>query len=163
MSGVNVQMLFSPQSCSLEILESTLTENRKELSDLILSQVEESVAKGGSHNNLIIGPRGTGKTHLLHYIRKILTERIYKGNDAFHVISLSEEERGITTFFYFLLSCLRASGIPNEKLITRLSSLERVQSTVEAQDFFKEITHEKPTLLILENFSTNWYIMDSPS
>ncbi|MBN1900587.1 ATP-binding protein, partial [Candidatus Sumerlaeota bacterium] len=153
MKGLNVQMLFNPQSCSLEILEATLTEKRRKLAETILSQIEDSIASKGSHNNLIIGPRGTGKTHVLHYIRRILREKRYPGNDVCNVIALSEDERGITSMLHFLIACLRAAGVENEKLIIMLDPDDRVRAVEDAENLFRQITRQKPTLLIMENLS----------
>lgn len=148
MSGASVQMIFCPQNCSLERLNATLTDDRRALADRILDQVEASVDTGASHNSLLVGPRGTGKTHVLAYVRKTLEQR----NDV-KVLALSEEERGLASLLDFLLACLRAGGISKDEVLARLYGKDPLFAVEEADLLFGELTGNRPTVIIVENLS----------
>jgi len=147
-NGISVQMIFSPQNCTLELLDKTLTPDRRSLANKILAQVEDSLRTKASHYNLIIGPRGTGKTHVLAFIRKML-----EANTSLQVIRLSEEERGITNLLDFLLACLRAAGIPIETVVSRIRGENRTTPQDAAIDYFCEVTDGRSALIMIENLA----------
>ena len=111
MNDFSIHMIFSPQNCSLELLEATLTPKRRELAEDLLNRLEDACRNGRASRSLIIGPRGSGKTHLLSYVRGKLNERCRDGAPLV-VIPLSEEERAIARLLDFLLACIRALNVP---------------------------------------------------
>ena len=151
MNGVSVQMVFSPQTCNLERLEATLTPDRRALADRILAQAQQSVATRASYNNLIVGPRGAGKTHVVAYIRRRIEAQTAE-SIALNVISLAEEERGIASVADFVVACLRGAGVPSDDIIARVAG-DPATVRERAFAFFAEVTDAKPTWIILENLS----------
>ena len=152
MNGLSIQMIFSPQNCTLERLDATLTSDRRALADDIISSLRTSFKEKSSRNHLIIGPRGSGKTHILAYIRKSLEIEQKNPQDAI-IISLSEEERGMISLFDFITTCLRAAAVPNDSLLSRITNSDPAFALDQARDLFNEITTDKPVLIILENLS----------
>lgn len=152
MSEIAQPMIFSPQNCSLQQLESTLTPNRRDLGERMIGQISSSVKKAASHNNLIIGPRGSGKTHLMTYVWKSLKTR-FGVETGLHVLCLSEEERGLTSFFDFLLACLRAAGIPREDVLGLSREGDAVMRQEAAQNLLLGGFAGKPCLIVVENLS----------
>ena len=152
MNGLSIQMIFSPQNCTLERLDATLTSDRRALADDIISSLRTSFKEKSSRNHLIIGPRGSGKTHILAYIRKSLEIEQKNPQDAI-IISLSEEERGMISLFDFITTCLRAAAVPNDSLLSRITNSDPAFALDQARDLFNEITKDKPVLIILENLS----------
>lgn len=150
MSGIAQPMIFSPQNCSLQQLESTLTPNRRDLGERMIGQISSSMKKAASHNNLIIGPRGSGKTHLMTYVWKSLKAG-FGEETGLHVLCLSEEERGLTSFFDFLLACLRAAGIPREDVIGLSREGDAAMRQEAAQNLLLESFAGKPCLIVVEN------------
>jgi len=150
MTGISMQMIFSPQTCSLDLLNRTLTSNRRTLANRIVGQIESSICTQTAHHNLVIGPRGSGKTHLLTYIRRRVENEL---GPSLTVVPLSEEERGITSLFDFLLACLRAKKVPRQAIITRVESGAQPSRVETAQELFDETTGRNSTLVIIENMS----------
>jgi len=152
MNGLSVQMIFSPQNCSLEILDKILTPDRRKLANKLLEQIKNGVKIQTSHHNLLIGPRGSGKTHVLTFMRKIL-EAAYANNDELKIIRLSEEERGITSLLDFLLTCFRGFEITRQEIAFRIRDEKKITPKEAAIDYFDEITGKKTTIIIIENLS----------
>ncbi|MBN1226616.1 MAG: tetratricopeptide repeat protein [Deltaproteobacteria bacterium] len=152
MNGLSVPMIFSPQNCSLAILDKILTPDRRKLATKLLEQIKNGLNTRTSHHNLLIGPRGSGKTHVLTFIRKTL-EAAYANNDELKIIRLSEEERGITTLLDFLLACFRAFGITRQEIALRIRDEKNITPQEAAVDYFDEITGKNPTLIIVENLA----------
>ncbi|MEW6379468.1 MAG: hypothetical protein AB1611_07655 [bacterium] len=156
MSEISVQMIFSPQNCTLDLLDKTLTPDRRSLADSILARIEDGLKVKAASYHLIIGPRGSGKTHVLAFIRKKL-----EASTPLQVIRLSEEERGITNLLDFLLACFRAAGIPGETAVDRIRHGNQATYKNAGIDYFKdaaidyfcEITNGKSVLVIIENLS----------
>lgn len=143
-----VQMMFNPQNCPLTLLDKTLTANRRKLADNILQRVRNG--KGGSHHELLIGSRGSGKTHILSFIYKtLLNESGKKGK--LKIIKLSEEERGLTSLLDFLIACLRACGLSQEEISERIMQGDVVMALSVAEELFHSLINKKPTLIFVEN------------
>ena len=65
-----IHMVFSPQSCPLDLLDATLTNDRRVLAERLLQQIRSDISRKTASHTLIIGPRGSGKTHLLAFVQK---------------------------------------------------------------------------------------------
>lgn len=74
--GLNYLQTFNPVESKPELLEHTLI-GRKDLVDRLEEFVIESTQSGNKLQRLIIGPRGSGKTHVL----KVLHNRIFNRRD----------------------------------------------------------------------------------
>ncbi|MCK4782522.1 MAG: hypothetical protein KAV87_02145, partial [Desulfobacteraceae bacterium] len=157
MNGIAMQMIFSPQNCSLELLDKTLTADRRKLAKQILARIQGSIQTRTSHYSLIIGARGTGKTHLLTYIWKHLHAQ-YANDSSIKIISLAEEERGITSLLDFLIACMRSVGISGDVVASRIRDGGYPSPAEAARELFHEVVTAESTLIVIENLS---YIFES--
>jgi DNA-binding MarR family transcriptional regulator len=147
MSGFSQLMIFSPQNCTLEVLDQILTPKRRKVAEQIIKAIEESIQTKTSHHHLVVGPRGAGKTHLLAYIRKQIN------NDKLKIISFSEEERGVSSFFDFLIVALRLTGVSNSEIQRHFQGClpdERENSAIEMLETQIQGHH---LLIVCENLS----------
>ncbi|NIM17077.1 MAG: hypothetical protein GTO45_34175 [Candidatus Aminicenantes bacterium] len=104
--GLNYLQTFNPIESKAELLEKTLI-GRKDLVDLLEKLVIESATTGNKHQRLIIGPRGSGKTHLLRVLyNRVSTNSELK--DQLKIAYLCEDEYGIASFLDFIVRILRA-------------------------------------------------------
>jgi tetratricopeptide (TPR) repeat protein len=150
MSTKSTQFIFSPQNSALHVLDETLTDDRRELADRLMRQIRAAAADGASHHNLLIGPRGSGKTHLLAYIGKSLVD---DRDRNIHVITLAEEERGRTTLLDLLLAAFPKMDPPVTDAVDRIGYGDPVEATEKAKDLFDEKAAGRPVLILLENLS----------
>jgi|GEM_PF-1407593 len=104
--GLNYLQTFNPIESKAELLEKTLI-GRKELVDLLEKLVIESATSGNKHQRLIIGPRGSGKTHLLRVLYNRLSSRS-DVKDKLEIAYLCEDEYGIAAFLDFIIRIFRA-------------------------------------------------------
>lgn len=91
--------VFTPSRTAPEDLESIFVQRQAILADAV-ERVRESATTGNKHHLLFVGPRGTGKTHLV----TLLVHRV--GQDAelkkcLHIAWLNEDETS-TTLLEFL-------------------------------------------------------------
>ncbi len=154
MSSFDVVLLFSPQNCSLEVLERNLTDDRRALAEKLIAGIRETVSRAASRYDLVIGSRGTGKTHLLSYVEGTLRET---KNSSLHIVRLSEEELGITSHVDFLVACLRAENVAIEEMYEELRSDTGYEF---AEDRLSDIWGDASTLLIVENLASMLREMD---
>lgn len=104
--GLNYLQTFNPAVSKPELLEKTLI-GRKSLVDLLEQLVIESAATGNKHQRLIIGPRGSGKTHIF----KVLYNRISTNSEVKNKLTIAylcEDEYGIANFLDFILRLFKA-------------------------------------------------------
>jgi hypothetical protein len=104
--GLNYLQSFNPVESKAELLEKTLI-GRKDLVDLLEKLVIESATSGNMHQRLMIGPRGSGKTHLL----RVLYNRISKRKELKNKLTIAylcEDEYGIATFLDLIIRIFRA-------------------------------------------------------
>ena len=142
--GAHSHRIFSPQLCSLERLEATLSEDRRAVAARILAGFGASPVE--TAHGLLVGPSGSGKTHVLAYIHKTLALR----GDVL-VLSVSEELRGLVSLLDFLVACLQALGLDTDYLFAHLCDGDPALATERAQGIFRDAAGGKPTLLIVDN------------
>jgi hypothetical protein len=105
-NGLNYLQTFNPTESKAELLEKTLT-GRKELVDLLEKLLIDSAASGNKQQRLIVGPRGSGKTHLLRVLyNRVSGSRELK--DKLKIAYLCEDEYGIASFLDFIIRIFRA-------------------------------------------------------
>ena len=143
MKGTPIQLVFSPQNCTLDVLDKTLTQDRRELADHILGRMRQALRAGGSHHTLIVGPRGSGKTHLLAFICKTLSQDT---GIPFNLVVLSEEERGVSTLLDILLAIFRhLDAVPSDYL-QRIRSNGKDAPRDDAIRLFDHLRSKSPQL-----------------
>ncbi len=104
--GVNYLQTFNAVESNPELLEYTLVGRRDQVIHLEESVVE-SAQSGNKIQLLIIGSRGSGKTHLL----KVLNNRISSKPDLadkLEIAYLCEDEYGVATFLDWLIRLFRS-------------------------------------------------------
>lgn len=86
--------VFTPSRTAPEDLESIFVQRQAMLADAV-ERVRESATTGNKHHLLFVGPRGTGKTHLV----TLLVHRIgldAELKDRLHIAWLNEDETSTT-------------------------------------------------------------------
>jgi DNA-binding transcriptional ArsR family regulator len=105
-NGLNYLQTFNPTESKAELLEKTLI-GRKDLVDLLEKLVIDSATSGNKHQRLIVGPRGSGKTHLLRVFFNRVSNNIDL-KDKLKIAYLCEDEYGIASFLDFIIRIFRA-------------------------------------------------------
>ena len=116
---------FSPQNCSFQTLENTLTSSRREVAETLLKRIGEAVKKPVSeHSHLLLtGAEGAGKTHVLAYVAGRLRDEF--DVEEVTLIPLFDENREIANLFDFLVACIRAAGhFSEEELLERIEDFD---------------------------------------
>ena len=86
--------LFTPSRTQPEDLEAILVQRHEILNDAV-ERVRESATTGNKHHLLFVGPRGTGKTHLV----TLLVHRLDQESDLnkkLRIAWLNEDETSTT-------------------------------------------------------------------
>ncbi|MCX6376504.1 MAG: tetratricopeptide repeat protein, partial [Armatimonadetes bacterium] len=120
--------------------------------------IRHSVKSKAKHYNLLVGPRGFGKTHFVAIIHnRVLAEEALK--DKLLVAWLREEERGVTSFLELLMRILMAlarqypdSGL--EQQTQCLYDLSRKEGERAAAELLIEFVGKRTLLLIIENLDS---------
>lgn len=155
MSRYDQVLLFSPQNCALSVLEANLTAKRRKLAEAIAAGLRQAAEEKSSRYDLIIGPRGAGKTHVAAYVEQKLAEPT--SGAGLRVIRLSEEEFGVTCHADLLLAALRAAGDDIDDLYETILEKDGQQR---AESRLIDNLHGSPGLLIVENLATLLEAMD---
>lgn len=147
-TGFNTQLLFSPQNCTLDILDQTITPNRRKFGDEIINKY--IVNPDYINYTLLIGPRGSGKTHLLTYIFKSLVQHFNQTDDRL-ILRFSEEERGIVDTMGFILACLRASDLTTKEISKIIKPGNHNESFTQIEELFDSRVGGRKVILFIEN------------
>jgi tetratricopeptide (TPR) repeat protein len=148
---------FTPSLMAPETLEAILVQ-RHELANYLVDNIRESTLTDSKHYQLLIGPRGIGKTHLV----SLIYHRIDKMEDLQEkllIAWLREEEYGIASFLDLLIAILRAIGkeYPAEyqsKLydaVEQLYELSPEDAESQAAQLLRNFIENRTLLLIVEN------------
>ncbi|MCH8837703.1 MAG: tetratricopeptide repeat protein [Candidatus Marinimicrobia bacterium] len=144
-------MLFSPQHSDYETLNSTLTKGRRRLAKVIQENLQQSIKIGKATHFLLIGPRGSGKTHLLTYITSLLKEKQTK-KLGFKIYRFSEEERGITSLMDVLHAAIKSTGsFSEEEIISRIPRGDPDGALSAMEEIFLKHTDNQTSIIIIEN------------
>ena len=100
---------YSPGNMDRESLE-TLFVGRHDVMEDVLSRVTTSIRRPEKHYILLVGPRGSGKTHFLALAHHRLMDRVAVAGarDSVAVALLNEEEWGVASFLDLVVRILRA-------------------------------------------------------
>ncbi|MEO9126250.1 MAG: ATP-binding protein, partial [Microcoleus sp.] len=99
---------FTPSLMAPETLEAILVQ-RHTLANYLVENIRESALTANKHYQLLIGPRGIGKTHLVSLIYHRIS-KMEDLQDKLLIAWLREEEYGIASFLDLLIAILRAIG-----------------------------------------------------
>ena len=100
---------YSPGNMDRESLEALFV-GRHDVMDDVLSRVTTSLHSPEKHYILLVGPRGSGKTHFLALAHHRLMDRVETAGarDSVAVALLHEEEWGVASFLDLVVRILRA-------------------------------------------------------
>ena len=149
---------YSPGTMDRQALE-TLFVGRSDLMEDVLSRTTKSILGTGKHYVLLVGPRGSGKTHFLTLAYHRLMDRLRADNalSRVAVALLKEEEWGVASFLDFVVRILRALADQAPELEAALAVVyDRFpKDPVEAEAFavaqLRRYTRGKTLLVLCEN------------
>ena len=154
--GINYLQTFNPVESKPELLEHTLV-GRKDLVERLEELVIESSESGNKLQRLIIGPRGSGKTHVL----KVLHDRIFnnaKLENKLIIAYLCEDEYGVATFLDWIIRILRSFIRWNpeksaylEGEIEKLKKVPQEDQEKIAVNILLNHVRDKTILIVVEN------------
>lgn len=155
--GISSTLSFGAKSVHPKILEALLVGREKLVNQL--EKKAKNIAKDGlNHQVLIIGARGTGKTHMLSVLHHRIQPLIK--NNEIKVAYFAEEEYGISDYLDFMIRILNAFIRWNKDdadfLREQISILQETPNSHQ-EDTIKRIINDyiadKPLLILAENFN----------
>ena len=155
--GLGSILSFSAKSVNPKILEALLV-GREKIVNQLENRVKNIVNDGLNHQVLIVGARGTGKTHILSVLHH--KAQTFIKNKKIKVAYFAEEEYGISGYLDFMVRILNAFIRWNEEdavfLREQLSVLQETPN-FHQEETIKRIINEyvgnKPLLILAENFN----------
>ena len=151
---------YSPGNMDRESLEALFV-GRDDVMQSVLSRIMKSVRSTHKHYILLVGPRGSGKTHLLALAHYLLMDRIdsAKARDKVAVALLNEEEWGVASFLDLVVRILIALASQAPELIADIDDIhDRFSKDPAGAEAFavarlRQHTHGKTLLLLCENLA----------
>ena len=149
---------YSPGNMNPESLEALFVGRHDVMKDL-LSRVTKSIRSSQKHYILLVGPRGSGKTHLLvlAYHRLLASLRAGDVGDHVAIALLKEEEWGVASYLDLLVRILTALAEPAPQLHAEIAAIRdrfsRDPADAErlAVKLLRQHTEGKTLLLLCEN------------
>ena len=149
---------YSPGNMDRESLEALFVGRHDVMKD-VLSRVTTSIRSPEKHYILLVGPRGSGKTHFLALAHHRLMDRIDTAGarDNVAVALLNEEEWGVASFLDLVVRILRAVADQAPGLGAEIAGIyDRFsKDPADAERFavarLREHTRGKTLLLLCEN------------
>lgn len=149
---------YSPGNMDRESLEALFV-GRGDLMEDVLARVTKSVLGKGKHYILLVGPRGSGKTHFLTLAHHRLVDRLRAANalGSVAVALLKEEEWGVASFLDFVVRILRALADQAPELDAEIAAVYNrfSKDAAEAEAFalaqLRQHTRGRTLLLLCEN------------
>ncbi|WP_293231480.1 tetratricopeptide repeat protein [Microcoleus sp. PH2017_05_CCC_O_A] len=148
---------FTPSLMAPETLEDILVQ-RHTLANYLVDKIRDSATTDSKYFQLLIGPRGIGKTHLV----SLIYHRVAKMEDLqdkLLIAWLREEEWGIASFLDLLRGIFRAiaqeypaayqAQLHDE--VEKLYDLSLEQAEYQAAELLREFVGNRVLLLIVEN------------
>ena len=149
---------YSPGNMDRESLEALFVGRRDVMED-VLSRVTTSIRSPDKHYILLVGPRGSGKTHFLALAYHRLMER-FGAADARNRVAvalLNEEEWGVASFLDLVVRILRALADQAPDLDAEIDrvydrfSKDPAEAETFAVALLRQHTQGKTLLLLCEN------------
>ena len=149
---------YSPGNMDPASLEALFV-GRDDVMDDVLSRVINSVQSPDKHYILLVGPRGSGKTHFLALAYHRLMNQVDAANihDGVAIALLNEEEWGVASFLDLLVRILRALSDEAPNLGAAIDEIyERFSGDPADAEMFalaqlRQHTSGKTLLLLCEN------------
>ena len=146
---------YSPGNMDRESLESLFV-GRHDVMDDVVSRIARSIRSPEKHYILLVGPRGSGKTHFLALTCHRLMDR-FEAGDSIAVAMLNEEEWGVASFLDLIVRILRALARQAPALDAEIAAIcdRFAKDPANAESFavarLREHTRGKTLLLLCEN------------
>ena len=149
---------YSPGNMDRESLEALFVGRHDELED-VLSRVMTSVRSPEKHYILLVGPRGSGKTHFLALAYHQLMDRFDAADILGNVVvaSLNEEEWGVASYLDLVVRILRAISDREPELHAEIARIydsfakDPTEAETLAVALLRQRTRGKTLLLLCEN------------
>lgn len=142
---------------------------RKGIVDAIEKSVRQAISHKQNVHHLLIGTRGSGKTHVLHVLfNRFSTDKTITEKTV--IAYMAEEEIGIDSLFSLIIrifdAFIRWSNNEIEKRewqekINILKELKAYEREDKAKEFLLGYLKEKKLLLLIENINEVFYAMKS--
>ncbi|MHC4863118.1 MAG: tetratricopeptide repeat protein [Planctomycetota bacterium] len=158
--GVAGMQSFWPGWSRPEVLEKTLA-GRKELVDRLEELAIDGAGGPNKHQRLIVGVRGSGKTHVL----RVLHNRLWANEDVKErllIVYMLEDELGVASFLDFVVRMLRAivRGYPEQKELAEgleaIYDLPSGSQESRAVQLLLGAAGPKDVLIIMENLGVTF-------
>ena len=149
---------YSPGNMNRESLEALFV-GRGDVMEDVLSRATASIRSPEKHYLLLVGPRGSGKTHFLALAYHRLMDRIDATgtHDSVAVALLNEEEWGVASFLDLVVRILRALAAQTPELEAEIAEIyDRFsKDPADAETFavarLRQHTQGRTLLLLCEN------------
>ena len=153
--GILQSSRYSPGNMDRESLEAVFV-GRDDVMDDVLSRVMASIRGPEKHYMLLVGPRGSGKTHLLAlaYHRLMASFDADEVDGGIAIAFLKEEEWGVASYLDLIVRILRALAVEAPQLDAEIANVYESfsQDPVAAEEFAVRLLRrhsEGKTLLVL--------------
>ena len=149
---------YSPGNMDRQSLEALFVGREDDMEE-VLSRVTTSIRKPEKHYILLVGPRGSGKTHFLAIAYHRLMDRVdaVGARESVAVALLNEEEWGVASFLDLVVRILRALAGQTPELDAEIAriydrfSKDPTNAEAFAVARLREHTRGKTLLLLCEN------------
>ena len=156
--GILQSSRYSPGNMNRDSLEALFV-GRQALMEDVLHRIETSISTQQKHFMLLVGPRGSGKTHFLALAYHCLMDRLREAgaDQDVTVAILNEEEWGVASYLDLVVRILRSLGQDDPALGARIDevyvrfSRNPVDAEAFATELLRECARRKTLLLLCEN------------
>ena len=156
--GILRSSRYSPGNMDHESLEAVFV-GRDDVMEDVLSRTTTSIRGAQKHYILLVGPRGSGKTHLLAlaYHRLMVSFDADDYGDSVAIALLKEEEWGVASYLDLIVRILRALAEEAPQLDVKIAdvydrfSKDPVDAEAFAVRLLRRHTGGKTLLLLCEN------------
>ena len=158
---------YSPGNMDRESLEALFVGRRDDMED-VLSRVTKSIRSPEKHYVLLVGPRGSGKTHFLALAYHRLMDHVDAADarDSVAVALLNEEEWGVASYLDLVVRILRALADQAPDIDAEIAGIyDRFsKDPADAESFavglLRQHTRGKTLLLLCENLVDLFHGLD---
>ena len=158
---------YSPGNMDRESLEALFV-GRQDVMEDVLSRITRSVQSPEKHYLLLVGPRGSGKTHLLALAHHRLIDRLQADNarDRVIIAFLREEEWGVASYLDLVVRILRAVADQVPHLEAGIAKIydgfakDPAEAEAAALGLLRQCTRGKTLLLLCENLMDLFHGLD---
>ena len=156
--GILHSSRYSPGNMDRESLEAVFV-GRDDVMEDVLSRIATSIRGPQKHYVLLVGPRGSGKTHLLAlaYHRLMVSFDADDAGDSVAIALLKEEEWGVASYLDLIVRILRALAEVAPQLNAEIAevydrfSKDPVDAEAFAVRLLRRHSEGKTLLLLCEN------------